>query len=72
MDFIERVFHLSPDHGDGSFEDMLVFAFLLLAAFAIRSFLRRTRLRKQMLLDPSFRASSRPPGAKPTRVTRTG
>jgi hypothetical protein len=71
MDFIERVFHLSPDHGDGSFEAMLTFAFLLFVAFAILGFVRRARLRK-IFLNPSFHASSRPPGVKPARVTRTG
>jgi hypothetical protein len=72
MDFVERIFHISPDHGDGSFETMLFFAFLLVVSFAILGLLRRTRLRKQMVLDPSFRASSRLPAVKPARVTRTG
>jgi hypothetical protein len=71
MDFIERVFHLSPDHGNGSFEAMLVFAFVLVVTFAILGIRRRIRLRR-MLLDPPLRASSRAPGVKPARVTRTG
>jgi hypothetical protein len=28
MDFIERILHLSPDHGDGTLEAVLLFAIL--------------------------------------------
>jgi hypothetical protein len=26
MDFIERIFHLTPDHGDGTLETLIVLA----------------------------------------------
>jgi len=28
MDFIERIFHMSPDHGNGAFEALMLFAIL--------------------------------------------
>jgi hypothetical protein len=74
MDFIERIFHLSPDHGDGSFEAMLVFALLFLVALALLRFRHRTRRPKPMLLGQSLRARTvhPPPTAEPAESARTG
>jgi hypothetical protein len=47
MDLIERIFHLSPDHGDGILEAMLLFAILAvpIAWASLRAAsARRTRL----------------------------
>jgi hypothetical protein len=42
MDFIERVFHVSPDHGNGTFELIYVMALVFAAAFVrYRMALRR-------------------------------
>ncbi|MGN6731157.1 MAG: hypothetical protein ACTHMB_04195 [Candidatus Binatia bacterium] len=43
MDFIERIFGISPDGGDGSTELMLVTLFILMAAaFTWRSLSRKS------------------------------
>jgi len=74
MDFIERIFHLSPDNGDGSFEAMLLLVLLLLVAFAIRGFLRRSRRLMHRAHGPSRRARTahHPPAIEPGQATRTG
>ena len=42
MDFVERIFHVSPDGGNGTFELVL---FLLVAAIILVRFWRRRRAR---------------------------
>ena len=42
MDFIEKIFGISPDGGSGSFE-FLLFAVPVVAILAIRSWRRRSR-----------------------------
>ena len=48
MDFIERLFHLSPDQGSGSYEVWLVtlVGFLVLAAGLVGQRRRRRRQKK--------------------------
>jgi hypothetical protein len=50
MDFVERVFHVSPDRGDGTFELVLL---LLVAAIILVRFWRRRRGRAWQ--DPADR-----------------
>ena len=43
MDFIERIFGIAPDHGDGSLELLWIAALLLVVAVVIAWRLRRGR-----------------------------
>lgn len=44
MDFIELMFHISPDHGSGLLETMLLMVFLIpIAAVILRFSLKRRR-----------------------------
>jgi len=46
VDFIERVFGVSPDNGDGSTELMFFIAFVAIALLVTRLWLRRTVARR--------------------------
>ena len=59
MDFIERIFGLSPDGGSGLFELLLVM--LALVGFV----LRRTRARSSLLTTTSIRGGRRRYGSWP-------
>jgi MYXO-CTERM domain-containing protein len=45
MDFIERIFGVSPDNGDGSTEAMWIAALLIALAVGVWAYRRRRRLR---------------------------
>jgi hypothetical protein len=54
MDFIERIFGISPDNGDGSTELMWFIAFVAIALVVTRMWwLRRTVARKSSAQSPS-------------------
>ena len=46
MDFIERIFGISPDNGDGSTELMFFIAFVAIALLLTRFWLRRSVARR--------------------------
>lgn len=54
MDLIEKVFHVSPDGGDGTFE--LVLLMLVAALVAVRFLRRRRRQLWRISLDRRKRA----------------
>jgi hypothetical protein len=41
MDFIERAFHLAPDHGNGTLEAVILIAVLALSVYLAMSAIRR-------------------------------
>jgi len=47
MDFIERIFHLTPDHGDGTLETLIVLAVVAvpIAVRALRISLKQSGAR---------------------------
>lgn len=47
MDFIERLFGISPDGGDGSTEALYIFVLLVIIALAAMRPLRRRLIRKR-------------------------
>jgi hypothetical protein len=52
MDFIERIFHIAPDGGSGSFELGFVLG-LIVIPLALAFWVRRRSCRPTGLLDPS-------------------
>ena len=52
MDFVERIFHFSPDGGNG-FTELLILICLVLAASTLYMNARRQR-QKQRTADPGF------------------
>ena len=47
MDFIERLFGISPDGGDGSTEALYIFALIAILALVIAGPLRKRMIRKR-------------------------
>jgi hypothetical protein len=46
MDFIERWFGFSPDHGDGSFEALILIALVIIISGLALGFFRKHDVRK--------------------------
>ena len=46
MEFIERWFGFSPDHGDGSFEAMILIALVIIISGVALGFFRKYDVRK--------------------------
>ena len=46
MDFIERWFGCSPDHGDGSFEALILIALVIIISGLALGFFRKHDVRK--------------------------
>ena len=64
MDWIEKLFHVSPDHGNGFFEYVIVAAVALAVAYPLRHRLLRlvrpARLRMAEVLRPVRRRIGAP------------
>jgi hypothetical protein len=54
MDFIEVIFHVSPDHGNGTLELLCVLSFVLGAVFIIsRRWISCSRRAREVAKTPS-------------------